>query len=373
MWRKSILLLIGLTVLLVAIQCAEREEKMHVRKENYGVLPDGRMVESFVLTHTSGLRARIISYGAILVSLEIPDREGHLDDVVLGYGGIENYLENKPYFGAIVGRYGNRIAAGRFNLDGVEYRLARNNGPNHLHGGIKGFDKVLWETESIKTADGVGVRLTYLSEDGEEGYPGNLTCTVTYLLTAGQELRIEYSAMTDKPTPVNLTHHSYFNLAGEGNVDILSHELFLDADRFTPVNDGLIPTGKLQPVAGTPFDFTRPMPIGDRIADVKGGYDHNYALNSGGGSLTVAARVVEEKSGRVMEVRTTEPGIQFYTGNFLDGSDTGKRGLAFLKHSGFCLETQHFPDSPNQPDFPSVILRPGETYRHTTVYAFSTR
>ena len=366
-------LLIGLLVCCFSAGCSKEAEKMKIKKEKFGRLPDGRVVESFVLSLADGTRARIMTYGAILISLEVPDRDGQLDDVVLGYDDLTGYLKNEPYFGATVGRYANRIAAGRFVLDGVEFRLARNNGPNHLHGGVKGFNKVLWDGEAVRTRDGIGVRLHYVSRDGEEGYPGNLTCTVTYLLSENRELRIDYHAVTDRPTPVNLSHHSYFNLAGEGARDILCHVLFMDADRYTPVDDGLIPTGELKPVAGTPFDFTVPTAIGDRIDQVDGGYDHNYVLNAGGGDLAVAARVAESSSGRVLEVKTTEPGMQFYTGNFLDGSELGKRGKPYMKHYGFCLETQHFPDSPNRPAFPSVILRPGETYHHTTIYAFSAR
>ncbi len=347
--------------------------KMDLFKEDFGRLPDGTPVELFNLNNSHGLRARIMTYGAILVSLEVPDRIGGLADITLGYDSLGGYLEATPYFGAVVGRYGNRIARGKFTLDGAEHTLAANNGDNHLHGGLKGFDKVVWAAETVREEAAVGVRLSYLSPDGEEGYPGNLSCVLTYWISEENEFKITYEATTDKATPVNLTHHSYFNLAGQGRGNILAHELLLEADRYTPVDEGLIPTGELRPVADTPFDFTTPRSIGARIAQVPGGYDHNFVLRSGGGDLARAAQVYEATSGRVMEVFTTEPGIQFYTGNFLDGTITGKVEFVYNQHSGFCLETQHFPDSPNQPDFPSTILRPGETYQTLTIYRFSTR
>jgi aldose 1-epimerase len=305
------------------------------------------------------------------VSLLVPDRTGKLGDIVLGYESLDSYIKNSPYFGSIVGRYGNRIAKGLFTLDGVTYKLAVNNGQNHLHGGSKGFDKVVWKAEPVREAGAAGVKLTYLSRDGEEGYPGNLSVTVVYSLTDENELRISYEAVTDRPTPVNLTHHSYFNLAGEG--DILGHELVVNAESYTPVDAGLIPTGEIRPVKGSPFDFTTPHAIGERIARVEGGYDHNFVLRGGGGRLDLAARVFEPKSGRVMEIRTTEPGLQFYSGNFLDGTITGKGGRVYSKHAGFCLETQHFPDSPNRPGFPSTILRPGSVYKSLTVHRFSAK
>jgi aldose 1-epimerase len=352
---------------------------MRVSREVFGKMPDGRVVEAFDLRNEHGMKARIITYGGIVVSLEVPDRQGNFADVVLGYNSLEQYLKDSPYFGAIVGRYGNRIANARFVLDGVEYRLAANDGPNHLHGGLKGFDKVVWQGEPIREKDAVGVRLTYLSPDGEEGYPGNLHATVTYRLTNRNELRIDYEATTDKPTIVNLTHHSYFNLAGEGRGDILGHLLQIYADRFTPVDAGLIPTGELRSVEGTPFDFRQPTAIGQRIdwddEQLRNGrgYDHNFVLNSGGGTLALAATVFEPTTGRAMEVLTTEPGLQFYSGNFLDGHHVGKSGEPYGHRSGFCLEAQHFPDSPNKPHFPSVVLRPGEVYRQTTIYRFSVR
>ena len=350
--------------------------KMGIKKESFGQTPDGRQIDLYTLINTNGLKAKIMTYGGILVSLEVPDRNGKLGDVVLGYDKLDGYIKNNPYFGAIVGRYGNRIAKGRFTLNGVLYQLTTNEGENHLHGGIKGFDKAVWNAEQVKTEEAVGVKLTYLSKDGEQGYPGNLACTVIYTLTENDELKISYEATTDKATPINLTNHSYFNLTG-GTRDILGHELMLNADRFTPVDDRLIPTGELKSVKGSPMDFTKPETIGSRIGLVPGkdpgGYDHNYVLNSGGGSLALATKVYEPTSGRVMEIYTTEPGIQFYSGNFLDGSITGKAGTVYKKHYGYCLETQHFPDSPNKPNFPSAILYPGRKYTHLAVHKFYTR
>ncbi len=343
---------------------------MDVLKGTFGTLPDGRRVEVYTLVNKNGLKARLINYGGILVSLETPDRKARLGDIVLGFDSLDGYLKSSPYFGCIVGRYGNRIAKGRFTLDGVEYKLAANNGPNHLHGGLKGFDKALWTAEPVSAQDARGVKFAYLSRDGEEGYPGNLRVSVTYLLTDGDELSIRYQAEADKATPVNLTHHSYFNLAGQGSGDILGHELMIDAPSYTLVDEGLIPTGQIAPVAGTPFDFTKPAVIGARIAQVPGGYDHNFVLRGGGGRLALAARVSEPRTGRVMEISTTEPGLQFYAGNFLDGTITGKGGKVYQKQFGFCLETQHFPDSPNQPSFPSTILRPGQKYESLTVHKF---
>ena len=333
-------------------------------------------VDLYTLTNRNGVSARIINYGGIVVSLNMPDRSGQLGDVVLGYDALDDYLKANPYFGAIIGRYGNRIANGKFSLNGVEYTLPRNDGPNSLHGGAKGFHTVVWQARPIDNPDDPALELTYLSQDGEEGYPGNLPVTVVYTLTHLNELRVDYTATTDKDTVVNLTHHSYFNLAGAGNGDILGHELMIKADRFTPVDETLIPTGELRPVAGTPFDFTRPIAIGARIEQDDEqlnfglGYDHNWALNNSDGSLALAARVYEPTGGRVMEVWTTEPGLQFYSGNFLDGTHIGKGGQAYGRRMGFCLEAQHFPDSPNHPEFPSTVLKAGETYTSTTVYKF---
>jgi aldose 1-epimerase len=349
----------------------KEEPKMDVRRQEFGQLPNGQLVDLYILTNENGMEARVMTYGATLVSLSVPDREGSFADITLGYDSLEGYLKASPYFGATVGRYANRIARGKFTLDGIEYTLATNNGENHLHGGIKGFDKVLWQAGTVRQEDGVGVKFIYLSKDGEEGYPGDLHCTVTYILTDKDELKIGYEAETDKPTPVNLTHHSYFNLAGQGDGDILGHELLIEADQYTPVDAGLIPTGEIREVVGTPMDFTTPHTIGERIAQVEGGYDHNFVLRGGGGEMALAARVDEPQSGRIMEVYTTEPGIQFYSGNFLDGSITGKGGKVYYRHYGFCLEPQHFPDSPNKPNFPSTILRPGETYRSQIVFKFS--
>jgi aldose 1-epimerase len=343
----------------------------------FGQTEEGIPVELFTLTNPQGLEAKITNYGGIVVSLLVPDHEGNRRDVVLGHDELEGYLDNSPYFGCLVGRYGNRIANGSFSLDGTEYELARNNGDNHLHGGLRGFDKATWEAKAVTSEAGDGLELTYVSPDGEEGYPGTLSVRVIYTLTHDNALRIDYSATTDKPTVVNLTHHSYFNLQGAGTGDILAHELQLLAKRFTPVDEGLIPTGELRPVAGTPLDFTQPMALGARI-DTKdeqlvraGGYDHNFVLDSGGGALALAARVVDPRSGRVMEVHTTEPGIQLYTGNFLENDIAGKGDQRYGYRHGLCLETQHFPDSPNQPSFPSTVLRPGEEYTQTTLYRFS--
>ncbi len=333
-------------------------------------------MDIYTLTNKNGLSAKITNYGGIVIALNVPDKSGQLGDVVLGYDTLEDYLKASPFFGALVGRYGNRIANGKFTLNGIEYTLAQNNGPNSLHGGLKGFDKVIWDPKPIDSPDGPALELTYLSQDGEEGYPGNLLVKVIYTLTHNNELKIDYMATTDQDTVVNLTHHAYFNLAGAGNGDILGHELMIPADRFTPVDETLIPTGELRPVADTPFDFTRPTPVGQRIDQndeqlkFGGGYDHNYVLNNSDGSLALAARVSEPTSGRVMEVWTTEPGIQFYSGNFLDGSNIGKGGKPYQRRSGFCLETQHFPDSPNHPNFPSTVLKAGQTYQSTTIHKF---
>ena len=347
--------------------------KPSVTKEKFGTTPDGKQVDLYTLTNAHGLKASIMTYGGILVSLSVPDTSGKFGDVVLGFDSLSGYLEGHPYFGAIVGRYANSIAKGRFTLDGVEYHLAQNNGENHLHGGIKGFDKVVWDAEPVRSDGWVGLLLTYESKHEEEGYPGNLSCTVVYMLIDNNELKINYEATTDHPTIVNLTHHSYFNLAGQGNGDILNHELWLNADKFTPVDSTLIPTGELKNVNGTPFDFREATTIGKRIAQTEGGYDHNFVLNKTLVSPSLAARVYEPTSGRVMEVYTTEPGMQFYTGNFLDGSLTGKAGKVYQKHFGFCLEAQYFPDSPNKPNFPSATLRRGEKYTQSTSYKFSVR
>ncbi len=345
---------------------------MSIEKQAFGKTKDGENIDLFTLTNAGGLKTKIITYGGIVTSLQVPDRDGNFADIVLGCDSVEDYAKRSPYFGALIGRFGNRIAKGRFTLDGVEYTLAVNNGPNHLHGGIKGFDKVVWSAEQMQTDEGPALKLTYRSRDGEEGYPGNLSCTVIYTLTNDNELKISYEAETDKATVVNLTHHSYFNLGGYNSGDILRHTLQIFADHFTPVDKDQIPTGEIKPVKDTPMDFTKPMVIGSRIEQVQGGYDHNYVLSSSDSSPALAASAYEPKSGRVMEIFTTEPGVQFYTGNFLDGSVKGK-GVVYNKHAGFCLETQHFPDSPNKPDFPSVVLRPGEKYTQLTVHKFAAR
>jgi aldose 1-epimerase len=350
-----------------------------VARVRVGQLPDGTAVDLFTLTNASGIEARVINFGGIIVSLKVPDRTGQLDDVVLGFDKVERYFEKHPNFGALIGRYGNRIGNARFTLDGKTYRLAANNGPNSLHGGLKGFDDVVWAGEPFTRPGERGVVFTHTSPDGDEGFPGTLKARVTYTLTDANELAFDYQATTDKPTHVNLTQHSYFNLAGDGSRDVLAHEMYLNADRYTPVDATLIPTGELAPVQGTPFDFRKPTAIGARIdADhpqIKygGGYDHNFVLNRSGSGLALAARVTEPSTGRVMEVRTTEPGVQFYTGNFLDGTITGKRGRVYKKRYGFCLETQHYPDSPNKPAFPSTVLRPGAEYSTRTVYKFSAK
>ena len=368
------IILLALTVLFMS-GCNEPfsfgEKKMSIEKRAFGKA-DGRDVYLYTLTNANGLKADITNYGGIVTSLMVPDREGKLADIVSGYDSLAEYIENNPYFGALIGRCGNRIGKGKFTLNGVEYTLATNNGPNHLHGGLKGFDKVVWDAEEMQTKEGCALKLTYLSKDGEEGYPGNLKCTVIYTLTNNDELKVSYEAETDKDTVVNLTHHSYFNLGAHDSGDILGHELKLNADNYTPVDEGLIPTGEIKPVKGTLMDFTKPAPVGSRIDQVEGGYDHNFVLNSSDGSLALAASVYEPNSGRVMEIYTTEPAIQFYSGNFLDGSNKGK-GAVYNKHNAFCLETQHYPDSPNQPNFPPVILKPGEKYTHLTVHKFSAK
>ena len=331
----------------------------------------------YTLTNSYSVEVRAMNYGAIIVSIRVPDRKGQLADIVLGHETVEGYTPNPPFLGAVVGRYANRIANGTFTLDGKKYELPKNDGPNTLHGGPKGFDKVTWDAEPRKGANAVA--FTYLSKDGEEGFPGNLKVKVTYTLTDANELVIDYEATTDKATPINLSQHSYFNLAGEGNGDILNHEVTLNADRFTPVDKNLIPTGELRPVKGTPFDFTTPTKVGARIDDnydqlVLGhGYDHNWILNRKGDGLTLVGRVYEATTGRALEVLTTEPAVQFYSGNFLDGSVTGKQGHVYKRRYGLCLETQHYPDSPNHTDFPTTILRPGETFRSKTVFKFSTK
>jgi aldose 1-epimerase len=351
-------------------------------KSSFGKTPEGEQVDLYTLTNKNGVEAAITNYGGAVVSLKVPDIHGTLEDVVLGYDSVDGYVADKVYFGAIVGRYANRIAHAQFSLDGKTYTLAKNNGENTLHGGIKGFNKAVWSAKQIPAKDGQALELTYLSKDGEEGFPGNVNVRVVYTLTDSNELKIEYSATTDKKTVVNLTNHAYFNLLGVGlgTGYVLGHVLMIEADKFTPVDASLIPTGELRDVAGTPFDFRKPTKIGERIDSTDeqiklgGGYDHNFVLRrKAGDPVSLAARVVEPASGRILEVWTTEPGVQLYTGNFLDGSVHGKGGVAYAKRSAFCLETQHFPDSPNQPKFSSTELNPGERYHTTTIYKFSTQ
>ena len=350
---------------------------MGIKKEAFGKMQDGTKVYLYTLTNKNGSVVKITNYGGIVISIMVPNRDDELGDVVLGYDQLEDYLEESPYFGAIVGRYANRIAGGKFILDGVEYKLAQNDGQNHLHGGKRGFDKVVWDAREIVREDCVGLQMDYTSRDGEEGYPGTLSVTVTYLWTHKDELKIKYSAVTDRKTVVNLTNHSYFNLAGAGTGDILRHELTIYGHQFTPVDGELIPYGELLSVLETPMDFTMPSTIGARIDKEyeqlhfgPGGYDHNWVLDGSDNLLSLAAEVYEPGSGRVLEVRTTQPGIQFYSGNFLDGTIKGKDDKSYLKHYGFCLETQHFPNSPNESQFPSVVLNPGETYKQTTIFKF---
>ncbi|HEY1337817.1 MAG TPA: aldose epimerase family protein [Bryobacteraceae bacterium] len=341
----------------------------------YGKMPDGTPVEMYTLENANGMKAEIITYGGIVVSLTAPDKAGKFADVVLGMDSLDGYRSETAHLGALIGRYGNRIGHGQFTLDGKVYHLPKNNGDNTLHGGPGGFDTRVWKARPA----GDSLELTYVSKDGEEGFPGTLTAKAVYSLTPLNELKIDYTATTDKDTVVNLTNHSYFNLAGQGNGTILNHEVMINADRFTPVDEGLIPTGELKAVKGTPFDFTKATAIGARIEQKDqqlqfgNGYDHNWVLNKGNGGLTKAAEVREPTTGRVMEVWTTEPGMQFYTGNFLDGTIKGKGGKAYPFRGAFCMETQHYPDSPNKPNFPSTVLKPGQTYHTTTVYRFSAR
>lgn len=349
-----------------------------VKKEPFGTTPDGKAVDIYTLTNTHGLEVRVMTYGGIIVSVKTPDKNGHLADITLGFDSLADYVAHNPFFGALVGRYGNRIGNARFTLDGKEYHLAKNNGPNSLHGGLKGFDKVVWQAQPFQKSAEAGVVLKYTSADGEEGFPGTLQVTVTYSLNDRNEFTLDYHATTNKATPINLTNHSYFNLSGEGSGNILGEVLTLNADHYTPVDSTLIPTGEIASVKGTPLDFTKPTPIGARINDkfeqltFGMGYDLNFVINRQGPGLVMAAQVYDPASGRVLEVDTTEPGVQFYTGNHL--SDVlGKHGHRYGARDAFCLETQHYPDSPNKPNFPSAILRPGQTYQTTTMWKFSTR
>lgn len=372
---------LGFIIMLAAVaacgtgtQDAATGREATVTREPFGMTPEGDSVELFTLTNANGVELRAMTYGGIIVSLKVPGRDGKLGDVVLGYDSLAGYLRASPYFGAIVGRYANRIAKGTFVLDGKTYQLAINNPPNALHGGLRGFDKVVWDGEAFSDARGTGVVFRHTSPDGDEGYPGTVTVQVSYTLTDSNDVVIDYEATTDKATPINLSQHSYFNLAGSGS--ILGHELMIAADSFTPIDSTFIPTGAIAPVAGTPFDFRAPHAIGERIdADNEqlrfaGGYDHNFVLNHAGTGLALAARVSDSASGRVLEIRTDQPGIQFYSGNFLDGTITGKYGVVYAHRSGLALETQHFPDSPNHPDFPSTILEPGQQFRSRTLWHF---
>ena len=382
--RKTVIFHLSLLIIFVSAALGKEappvKGKLQIREEAFGKTGDGRPVDLFTLTNPNGMEVRAMTYGGIIVSIRVPDKNGKIADVVLGHEKLEGYLPNPPYLGAIVGRYANRIAKGAFTLDGAKYTLPKNDGPNTLHGGLSGFNQKVWEGREFKNAKGVGVAFTYLSKDGEEGFPGNLKTKVSYTLTNENQLILDYEATTDKATPLNLSQHSYFNLAGEGNDDILNHVIMLNADRFTPVDKTLIPTGELRPVQGTPLDFNHPTAIGARIDDpyeqlaLGHGYDHNFVLNRADkdGGLTLAARVHEPTSGRVLEVSTTEPAVQFYSGNFLDGTIVGKNGHVYKRRYGFCLETQHYPDSPNHSDFPSTILKPGETLHSETIFKFST-
>lgn len=374
--RDAVRAAVPAAALLAACKSVDRGAKGSVTQQEFGKMPNGESVQIFTLKNKNGIEVSITNYGGIITSLKTFDGKGLLADVALGFDTLERYLQQHPYFGAIIGRYGNRIGKAKFTLDGVTYTLAKNNGENSLHGGNEGFDKKLWKARTESAEGAQTLVLEYTSPDGEEGYPGTLRTEVRYTLADDDSLRIDYRATTDKKTVVNLTNHTYFNLAGQGNGDILNHEIEIRASRFTPVDAGLIPTGELRSVEGTPFDFRKPHRIGERIEandeqiKLGGGYDHNFVLDREGDGLSLAARVVEPSTGRALEVWTTEPGVQFYTGNFLDGTITGKGGKVYPRRSGFCLETQHFPDSPNQPAFPSTVLEPGQEYRSSTVWKF---
>jgi len=369
-------LIASLSLLFLASACTKKEAMQQpgtIVKSEFGTLPDSTKVNLYTLVNHSGITMKVTNYGGIITSLLVPDKNGKVADIVLGYDSLSGYIAKTPYFGALIGRYGNRIAKGKFTIDGTDYILVQNNGPNHLHGGVKGFDKVVWDAEEFKTDSAVGIKFHRLSKDGEEGYPGNLDVTVTYTLNDDNTLVFDYTATTDKATPVNLTQHSYFNLAGSG--DIKSHELMISASKYNVVDSPLIPTGELREVKGTPFDFTVAKPIGKDLVAAGGkpiGFDHNFVLDTK--SITeLAVSVSDPTSGRSIEVFTDQPGVQFYSGNFLDGTITGKSGIVYQQYSGFCLETQHFPDSPNQAAFPTTILKPGEKYHTTTIYKFSAK
>jgi len=369
----------SILLIFVFFTCNQKDKSVNrIISEPFGHAPDGTPVELFTITNINGLTAQITNYGGIITTLKVPDRNGKLDDIVLGYYTLEQYLEKSPHFGCLVGRFGNRIANGTFSLDSVDYKLAKNNGPNHLHGGLEGFDKKVWKPEIVIIDDAAGIKLTYISPDGEEGYPGKLTVEATYLLNDNNELSLSFNATTDKKTILNLTHHSYFNLKGHGNGDILDHQVKFNSSEIVPIDSTSIPLGPLMKVEGTPFDFRSFKVIGGEInADhiqIKngGGYDHSFVVEDYNAELKLASQVKEPSSGRTMEVWTTEPAVQFYTGNFLDGSLTGKDEKVYYKRYGFCLEAHHYPDSPNQPEYPTTILDQGETYTQTTIYKFST-
>lgn len=369
--------IIGLVILMICFSGESSKQntgdsRLFFDREKFGQTDEGVSVDLFTLTNDNGLTVKITNYGGIVTSMLVPDKMGNFEDVVLGFDNLQNYLDGHPYFGALIGRYANRIAKGMFELKGVLYHLAANNGENHLHGGNRGFDKVVWDSEPFVGENEVGLNLSYLSKDMEEGYPGNLNVKVTYRLTNEDQLIIDYFAETDKACPVNLTHHSYFNLTA-GKENILNHKLMINANSYVGIDKNLIPTGQISDLIGTEMDFTLPDIVGSRIDKVDGGYDHCYIINKNPDDMSLIARVHEETSGRIMEVYSTEPGVQFYSGNFLDGSIKGKNGIVYEKHFGFCLETQHFPDSPNQKDFPSTILYPGESYAYSTIYKFSVK
>ncbi|WP_053975826.1 aldose epimerase family protein [Mangrovimonas xylaniphaga] len=388
--KRSLFYALMLLLTLSNIQCKNEKkeesettipvkEKLTIDKEIFGTMPDGQEVEKFTLKNHNGVEMQVITYGGRITSLKVPNKQGAFENVILGFDKLEDYLADNPFFGALIGRYGNRIAKGKFTLDDKEYTLATNDGPNHLHGGVDGFDRVVWKAEAIEGEEDSTLRLNYLSKNGEEGYPGDLNVTVTYVLTKDNELKVSYKATTNKTTVVNLTQHSYFNLSGDFSKSILDHEVVLDADAFLPVDATLIPTGEIRSVEGTPFDFRTVKTIGKDIeADneqltLGKGYDHCWILNGEAGSLRKVGSAFDATSGRFMEVFTDEPGMQFYTGNFLDGTLPMPNGGTYGHRTGFCLETQHYPDSPNQPEFPSTVLQPKETYTTTTIYKFSTK
>ena len=376
--RWSTFALLGVITIACFTLACDKKGTPEVKKQAFGAMPDGAPVEQYTLTNANGMEAGILTYGGTVASLTAPDRSGKFADVVLGMDDLAGYRKATAFFGALIGRYGNRIGHARFTLEGKAYTLVANDNGNTLHGGPHGFDKAVWAANPGSSPDGQTLELTYVSKDGEQGFPGTLTAKVVYTLTGKNELKIDYTATTDKPTVVNLTNHSYFNLAGPGEGDVLGHEVMINADRYTPVDDHLIPTGELRGVAGTPFDFTKSTAIGARIEQdnpqlkFAKGYDHNWVLNKGSEPLTKAAEVHEPKTGRIMEVWTTEPALQFYTGNFLDGTLKGK-GKTYARRGALCMETQHYPDSPNQPAFPTTELKPGETYHTTTIYKFSAK